>query len=137
VWIEPDEPQHPLTGIVHALRNPAQRPVLVLPVDLPLMDAATLRLLLDTDPGDAVAVLASADGRLQPLCGLYRHEALAALQSFDPRERTVDIVRAAGVVEVSVPDPVVLTNVNAPEDVLCASALRAERSARSAAKPRG
>src|SRR4051812_3660879 len=47
LWIEPDEPRHPLAGVAHALRLAAGRPVLVVAVDLPLMDAATLRTIMD------------------------------------------------------------------------------------------
>src|SRR5919112_5249330 len=36
VWVEPDEPRHPLTGIVHALRLSAGRPVLVVAADMVL-----------------------------------------------------------------------------------------------------
>src|SRR5690242_2914518 len=52
LWIEPDEPQHPLTGVSHALRLALGRPILAVAVDLPLMDAATLRAIATTDPGD-------------------------------------------------------------------------------------
>src|ERR687887_2708546 len=33
LWVEPDEPRHPLTGIVHALRVARGRPVLVCAAD--------------------------------------------------------------------------------------------------------
>src|SRR4051794_28801829 len=41
IWIEPDEPQHPLCGVEHALRLATGRPILAVAVDLPLIDAAT------------------------------------------------------------------------------------------------
>src|SRR5215213_10959902 len=33
LWIEPDEPRHPLVGVAHALGLAVGRPVLVVPVD--------------------------------------------------------------------------------------------------------
>lgn len=135
VWIEPDDPQHPLAGVVHALRQSGGRPVLAIAVDLPLLDEATLRQLCATDPDGAVAVVASADGRLQPLCALYLPPALAALDGFDPARPATELVREAGIREMPVADPAVLTNVNAPEDLLCVSAMRAERRIPAAKKP--
>jgi molybdopterin-guanine dinucleotide biosynthesis protein A len=128
VWVEPDAPRHPLAGVVHALRLATGRAVLVVAVDLVLVDAATLRRLLDADPdGGAAAVVARADGRLQPLCALYRPAALPALSRFAPDARAVAVVAALGPVVVDLPDATVLLNVNAPEDVLQASALLAVR----------
>src|SRR3982751_2329337 len=56
LWIEPDEPRHPLVGVAHALGLAVGRPVLVVPVDLPLIDAATLRAILSVDPEGASVV---------------------------------------------------------------------------------
>src|SRR4051794_34750056 len=50
LWIERDEPRHPLTGVEHALSLAAGRPILALAVDLPLVDGATLRAIAATDP---------------------------------------------------------------------------------------
>jgi molybdopterin-guanine dinucleotide biosynthesis protein A len=123
LWIEPDEPRHPLTGIAHALTLAAGRAILVVAVDLPLMDAATLRTIAETDPGGAVAVVPRVHGRLQPLCALYRPEALAGLATFDANARATDVVAALGIREVEPPDPAAFHNVNRPEDLLQASAL--------------
>ncbi len=134
VWVEPDEPRHPLCGIVHALRLAGGRPVLCVAGDLPLIDAPTLRVLLAHDAsGEALAVVPRADGRLQPLCALYRPAALGALEGFDPGARTVEVVEALGPAVLEVADGRPFHNVNAPEDLLLASALlprtpRAERS---------
>jgi molybdopterin-guanine dinucleotide biosynthesis protein A len=123
LWIEPDEPRHPLAGVGHALRLAMGRSVLVVAVDLPLVDAATLRLLAETDPGDAAVVAPRVHGRLQPLCALYTPRAAAGLAAFDPSARATDVVEALGVREVELPDPSALLNVNRPEDLLQASVL--------------
>jgi len=130
VWIEPDEPRHPLVGIVHALLRAGGRPILAVAVDLPLVDAATLRALARVRLGDAAAAVLTADGRLQPLCALYDPRALPGLSRFDPSARTTEIVAALGIVEVPAPDPSRFLNVNAPEDVLEAS-LRLHAAARA------
>jgi molybdenum cofactor guanylyltransferase len=121
LWIEPDEPRHPLAGVAHALRLAMGRPVLVVAVDLPLIDAATLRVIAGTDPGGAAVVAPRVHGRLQPLCALYTPVAMTRLASFDPAARATDVIEALGVREVEVPDPTAFLNVNRPEDLLQAS----------------
>jgi molybdopterin-guanine dinucleotide biosynthesis protein A len=123
LWIEPDEPRHPLLGVAHALRLAVGRPVLVVAVDLPLMDAPTLRLIAHADPGDAAVVVPRVHGRLQPLCALYTPRALPGLADFDADARTTDIVEGLGIREVQPPDPSAFYNVNRPEDLLQVSVL--------------
>ncbi|MDX6729065.1 MAG: molybdenum cofactor guanylyltransferase [Baekduia sp.] len=121
LWIEPDEPRHPLVGVAHALRLAMGRPVLVVPVDLPLIDAATLQALLSADRTGVAAVVPRAYGRLQPLCALYCPAALAGLEAFDVTARAIDVVTALGIRELEGLDPMAFFNVNRPEDVLQAS----------------
>jgi molybdopterin-guanine dinucleotide biosynthesis protein A len=123
VWIEPDEPRHPICGVVHALGLSRGRPVLVVAVDLPLVDAATLRLLVDAADGGAPAVIPRAHGRLQPFCALYAPGALRGLESFDPEERATDVVERLGAMIVEPDDDMAFFNVNRPEDLLQASVL--------------
>jgi molybdopterin-guanine dinucleotide biosynthesis protein A len=130
LWIEPDEPRHPLTGVAHALRLAAGRPILVVAVDLPLMDAATLRALAATDPAGAAAVVPRVHGRLQPLCALYTPGALSGLAAFDASARATDVVVSLGIREVQPADPTAFFNVNRPEDVLQASVLISGASSR-------
>jgi molybdopterin-guanine dinucleotide biosynthesis protein A len=74
VWREPDEPVHPLAGIVWALQRARGRAVLVCPVDVPFVTEASLRRLLAA-PGE----VAVAQG--QPLLGRFGPAALGALQA--------------------------------------------------------
>lgn len=136
IWTEPAEPRHPLTGIVHALRVAGGRPVLVVAADLPLLDAATLRRILATDPEGALAVVPRAAGRLQSLCALYLPGALAPLSAAGPAARLTDAVERLGVRVLEEPDPTPYFNVNTPDDLLQAAAIlderdRAERAART------
>ncbi|HET6505775.1 MAG TPA: NTP transferase domain-containing protein [Baekduia sp.] len=126
LWIEPDEPRHPLVGVAHALGLAVGRPILVVAVDLPLVDAAVLRTIMAADPGPSGATVVAplAYGRLQPLCALYTPGALAAgLNRFDPSARTIEVVESLGVRVVEGLEETAFFNVNAPEDVLRASVL--------------
>jgi molybdopterin-guanine dinucleotide biosynthesis protein A len=98
-WDEPGEPRHPLTGIVHALET-AGGPVLVCAADMPFVTADACRTLLGA-AGASPAVVATADGILQPALGLYAPAALETLREAPrgaPLEATVgslDPVRVA------------------------------------------
>ena len=132
VWVEPDGIFHPLAGIVHALRMAAGRPVLACAGDLPLVTPEVLRAVLDARLDDAPAVIARAGGRLQPLVGLYTPLALAGLSGYAPDAPTREVVEALGAAVVDVEDADAFYNVNAPEDVLQASALLSARAAHEA-----
>jgi molybdenum cofactor guanylyltransferase len=123
LWIEPDEPRHPLCGVVHALRLAAGRPVLVVCCDMPLIDGPTLRALATTDPGGAAAVVPRVHGELQPFCALYTPQALAGLATFAHDARATDVVEQLGIRVVEPADPTPFFNVNRPEDLIQASVL--------------
>jgi molybdenum cofactor guanylyltransferase len=77
-WNEPDEPRHPLTGIIHALET-AGEPVLVCAADMPYVTADACRSLL-TAPHKSQAIVATSDGTLQPTFGVYAQQALDTLK---------------------------------------------------------
>ncbi|QEC48137.1 molybdenum cofactor guanylyltransferase [Baekduia soli] len=137
VWIEPGEPRHPLTGVVHALRQAAGRPVLVVAGDLPCLDGSTLRAIASADPQGAAVVAPRVHDRLQPLCALYLPAALGALEGFDPGGRATDLVRSIGVRELAGLDPAAFLNMNRPEDLIQAAVWLSRRPARPAVRPRG
>jgi molybdopterin-guanine dinucleotide biosynthesis protein A len=126
VWMEPPEPRHPLTGVIHALGLTEGRPVVVCACDLPLVPAELFRQLAETDSGDAMVVAASYAGRLQPLLARYEPEALEPLAAALAAEGTSvrEAVTALGVRALEVPEAL-LFNVNTPEDLLQAGALLA------------
>jgi molybdopterin-guanine dinucleotide biosynthesis protein A len=82
-WDEPDEPRHPLTGIVHALEHANGEPVLVCAADMPFVTADACRTLLSA-PHKSMAVVAAADGILQPTFALYAPQALDILKQAEP-----------------------------------------------------
>ncbi len=127
IWCEPDEPSHPLAGVAWALNRAEGRSVLVCAGDLPLVSADVLHALLAVKPGDAAAVVPRAAGRLQPLLALYTPAALPVLEAMDPDEPASQVVLRLGPLVVDIDDDQAFFNVNAPEDVLRASGLRAIR----------
>lgn len=76
VLIEPAEPQHPLCGVVAALRAAAPAAIVAVAADMPFVGAELLAWLASQPATTAVA----ADGRLQPLLARYAADALAPLE---------------------------------------------------------
>jgi molybdopterin-guanine dinucleotide biosynthesis protein A len=125
LWIEPNEPRHPLTGLVHALEQAEGRPVLVCACDLPLVSDQLIRAIADARPERGMAVVARAEGRLHPLLGRYEAGALAPLAAALGRG-SVSVMEAVGGLDPTpyeVAQGELLFNVNTPEDLLRAGAL--------------
>jgi molybdenum cofactor guanylyltransferase len=122
VWLEPDEPSHPLLGILHALSLAEGRAVLVCAGDLPFVTAEALQTLAAADPAGTPAVIAAAGGMTQPLLGCYQPVALELVGAADLLRPMRETVARIGARTVEV-DPHVLFNVNYPEDLLQATAL--------------
>ena len=116
-WDEPDEPRHPLTGIIHALER-ADAPVLVCAADMPFVDETTLRSLLEPE---AAAVVATSAGHLVPVLALYRPEALEALRAAEPNIALRETVSGLDPVVVEVA-PELALSINTPEDLQAAEA---------------
>jgi molybdopterin-guanine dinucleotide biosynthesis protein A len=130
VWIEPQEPHHPLVGIVEALAVAGGRPVLVCACDLPLLTPALVRALARADPCGRPAVVAVADGQLQPLLGCYQASALTPLRRL-AAEAKVALRAAVASLEprlLDVGEAESLFNVNSPEDLLHAATLLDQRA---------
>ena len=114
---EPAEPQHPLSGIVHALGRAAGAPIVVCAADMPFVTAEALRSLLE--PGEtAVAV---AGGVLQPALARYDATALTSLSGAAPGIPLTRAVEALEPVLVELPESSV-RNVNTPEELAEAEA---------------
>jgi molybdenum cofactor guanylyltransferase len=111
VWVEPDEPRHPATGLIEALGRGGA--ILVCAADMPFVPSELLRALL-ADRSGAPAVVPRGGGRLQPLLALYRPAALPLLRTEGPLTATVEAMSPA---VVDWPDERAFFNVNAPEDL--------------------
>lgn len=93
----------PLGGIVRALEQSSREWNLFLPVDAPFVPVECLRELLRTAvEGSADAVVARADGRLQPLCGVYSRRVFPVLRRelAEGRWKVAPALEAAGKMSV-------------------------------------
>ncbi len=111
LWIEPDEPRHPVVGVIEALRRARGSAVLAIACDLPLLTSEVVALIAGADAEGSVAVLASAAGRPQPLLARYEPAALELLLDFDTDGPMTEQVMALMPALVDVP-PEASFNVN-------------------------
>jgi molybdenum cofactor guanylyltransferase len=122
-WNEPDEPRHPLAGIVHALEHAGGEPVLVCAADMPFITADACRSLLAA-PQKALAVVAAADGVLQPTFAVYAPQALETLRAAQPNARLTDTVERLDPTRVAFPMRL-MRSVNTPAELAEAEKLLA------------
>jgi molybdopterin-guanine dinucleotide biosynthesis protein A len=114
-WDEPDDPQHPIAGIQHALER-AGAPILVCAADMPFVDPDVLQLIAGELRPGLKAAAAFCDGRLEPLLAAYAPEALEVLAEATPDEPLRRTVETLMPVLVDV-EPDVVFNVNTPADL--------------------
>jgi molybdenum cofactor guanylyltransferase len=128
LWHEPDEPVHPLLGIVTALDQAGGRAVLVCGCDMPFVSPGLARALADM--GAAIA-LPRAGGRLHPVLARYTPAVLPALRTALARGQSLhqtvaDLMPAILDEQELAPfgDPArLLFNVNTPADLERAEAM--------------
>jgi molybdenum cofactor guanylyltransferase len=77
VWSEPEDPRHPLTGIVAAVER-ADEPVVAVACDQPWVTGALLARLAGAGPGAAAL---RVGGRLEPLPARYVPAGLESLRA--------------------------------------------------------
>jgi len=111
VWLEPDEPRHPLLGIVTALER-ARRAVVAVGCDQPWLPPELLRALT----GAEGAAAPEGPAGLEPLPARYPVDALpalrAALAAQAPLRRTLAELDPS---PIAVAEPWRLSGVNTPE----------------------
>jgi molybdopterin-guanine dinucleotide biosynthesis protein A len=128
VWREPDEPAHPLHGIVTALERTDGRPLVVCGCDMPFVSAPLLRSLAESEQR---LVVPHAADRLHPLLARYDPTLLESLRSALASQRPLqDVIAELDPVLIGEPelrafgDPDrLLFNVNTPGDLARAGAL--------------
>jgi molybdenum cofactor guanylyltransferase len=116
-WEEPDEPRHPLTGLIHALET-AGAPVLVCAADMPFVTSDACRTLLEAT-GTGPAVVAMAGGVLQPVFGLYAPAALELLRAAPADAPLTETVERLEPARAALP-PGLVRSVDTPEDLVAA-----------------
>ena len=125
VWIEPEPRRHPVFGIMQALALADGRPVVVCGADLPFVSVDLVKRLAKANPGRSPAVIACAQGEIQPLLGCYQRRALPLLRA-EARAASCPLretVRALDPVLFEVDDPDELFDVDSPDDLLQAAAM--------------
>jgi molybdenum cofactor guanylyltransferase len=126
VWIEPEEPSHPLLGIAEALALADGRPVLTCPADMPFVTPELLERVLSAHDETVPATVVVCGGRLEPLLGCYWPVAaprlLAAALVGESATTTVAELEPI-LVDVPVASVHQLFNVNTPDDLLQTSVL--------------
>lgn len=128
VWRSEPPDFHPRHGLVSALRGARGRPVVVVPVDMPLVPEALIETMLALVDDGASAAIPEAGGHIHPLCAAYHPSALAPLESADrdePLKRTLDRLGAAVVSAEHLGGR--LLNINTPADLATAERMLDER----------
>jgi molybdopterin-guanine dinucleotide biosynthesis protein A len=115
VWLEPDEPSHPLTGLVHALERAGGRAVIGAACDMPHVGPGLLARLAAAEG----AAAARAD---LPFPARYEPSALPVLRDVLAREGAVREALAALAPAVLGAPPEELHGVNTPEELAAAAA---------------
>jgi molybdenum cofactor guanylyltransferase len=125
VWIEPQQPSHPLVGIMHALAFAAGRAAVVCAADLPFVSPELIDRLAHLPAGRATAVVAAHQGKIQPLLGRYEPAAAELLRgpATAADQPLMATIEALGPKLLEVDDPEELFNINAPDDLLQAAAI--------------
>jgi len=117
VWLEPDEPRHPLTGLLAALRRAEGRAVLACAADLPFVGPDLVGRIASAPAAGAPALVPRVHGRAQPLLARYEPEALAGLRAADPTAPLTETVLALGPALLDLADDRPFFNVNTPADL--------------------
>jgi molybdopterin-guanine dinucleotide biosynthesis protein A/SAM-dependent methyltransferase len=128
VWRSEPPDFHPRHGLISALRGARGRPVVVVPVDMPLVPEALIETLLALVDDGALAAIPEAGGHIHPLCAAYHPAALGPLESADhdePLKRTLDGLGAAVVSAEHMGGR--LLNINTPADLQVAERMLGER----------
>lgn len=116
ILLDPPGLEGPLGGLASALRLEGAA-VLTIPCDLPFLPDDLPERLAAALPGHAVA-LAASGGRVHPVCGLWRMDALAHLREYaaSGRRSLTGFAETLGYAAVEWPEDAFF-NVNAPEDL--------------------
>lgn len=113
--------QGPLSGILTAIETCPRHPWLVLAVDLPFLDRATLQVLVAGRDSSCpfTAFRSSHDGQPEPLCAIYEPSCLEILRDCLGRRKLLSPRRILLEGEphlLDQPAPRVLDNVNSEEE---------------------
>lgn len=116
----------PLGGILTGLMALGAGTHLAVACDMPSLQPAVLRLLLDAATPEWDVVVPEIDGRMEPLCSVYTDTAVPALQNFlqgggRALHKALETLRTLRVPEADLrrcdPSLLTFTNLNTPHDL--------------------
>ena len=112
----------PIAGILSAMDEYPEVDWLIVACDLPNIDTATLRHLLDNRSAEQpfTAFRSSHDGLPEPLCALYLSGSDAIIRQFIDNDISVcprKILIRSDTYLIEQPNPVALDNINTPDDL--------------------
>jgi molybdopterin-guanine dinucleotide biosynthesis protein A len=117
----------PITGLYTAIKRSASSVNLILACDMPLLTPDFFRELLKRVPPAEAAVFRHADGKVEPLAGVYGKACLPKIESFllAGGRKVAELLLALQVSYVEEKDfsecvirPDMLANLNSPEDLV-------------------
>jgi molybdopterin-guanine dinucleotide biosynthesis protein A len=111
----------PLGGIHAALAHTACEWNLIVACDMPRLPAELLRDLLDAAErhGSEVLLPSNPEGRMEPLCGVWRRSAYGAVEAALGRgiRKVAEAVRNLNPILYPAPEMLHFSNINTPEDL--------------------
>ncbi len=110
----------PLGGVITALRSSTAGLNLILACDMPLVPVEFLESLLEFAAASpaACAVASSGPGILEPLCAVWRHDALPVLETLlaDGVRKMSEVLASLGAAAFPAAEPQWFRNINTPEE---------------------
>lgn len=117
-WIDESAPRSPIIAFAEAFQQIPTDWVLLLACDLPRLNGETLKELM-AQLGETSIVVARSEEGWEPLCGFYRRDCLASLQSYleSGKRSFQDWLDSETVQELEIRDRQILFNCNTPTDL--------------------
>ncbi len=109
----------PLGGICTGLSVCPEEALFVVACDMPLVDTATVKLMVKAYEKTSGIVVARSEGRIHPLLGIYPKTVRPVLEELinSGRLRMIDALAAAGYQEIMLPvGSTAAENINTPEE---------------------
>ncbi|MFA6403169.1 MAG: molybdenum cofactor guanylyltransferase [Salinivirgaceae bacterium] len=110
----------PLGGLYSCLKESNNSINLVIPCDVPLVSTAFYELMLEKMGSFDAVIPCYADGRLEPLIGVYHKNVLSMLEEQIRRYdyKLVNLLERLNVFYIEIPESVNMKNLNYPTDLV-------------------
>jgi molybdenum cofactor cytidylyltransferase len=107
-----------VVAAINVVDHPGTRAVVIMPVDVPLVRAASVASVIEAFVRTHAVIVRAASGGRHGHPVLFAHALFGELRRADPSVGAKSVLRAhqAEIVNVEVPDPGVLSDVDSPDD---------------------